>query len=202
MKQFLVLLWAVALGCNSITAAAVVPAQDWNPDETAPMTNAVASAAAHARATLCKTPSCKAIIIIHELVDIARFEDGNANGLASLNTGNRPRIAGRRVDHVLLGHPDLYGPVCATGAKVISHFRLTAGIYEMIVPVQLLMHGVEMDLRSHGHCAQDLLAALPGIPENDQVRISASELCDSDYENHSRPKAACDVLIQGLKPEP
>ena len=199
MKNSLVLLCLSALCCNSMTGAvAAAPAgAQWNPDDTAPMTNDVASAAAHARATHCKTPSCKAIIVIHELIDIARYEDGDANGVASLYTGNRPQIAGRRLDHVLLGHPALFGPVCTTGAKLIRNFRLSPGIYEMIVPVQLLVNSVDMDLRDHGHCAQDLLAALPSDPARDEVRQNANDLCVNGYENHVRGKAACDVLIQG-----
>ena len=102
----------------------------WDPDDTAPMTDDVASAAAHARSTHCKTPSCKAIIVIHELIDIARFEDGDANGLASLYAGNRPQIAGRRLDRVLLRHPDLYRRVCATGVTLISRVRAGPGVYE------------------------------------------------------------------------
>ena len=203
MKRLLLLLCSAILCCNGMTeaTAAALPAPVWNPDDTAPMTNDVASAATHARAIHCKTPSCRAIIVIHELVDIARFEDGDANGLASIRASNRPQIAARRLDRVLLNHPDLYGPVCATGAKLISRFRLAPGVYEMIVPVQLLINGVDMDLHDHGHCAQDLLAALPKDPANDQVRLNAQCLCVNGDENQPRPKAACDSLIHGLNPE-
>ena len=63
------------------------------------------------------------------------------------------------------------------------------------------INGVETDLHDHGHCAQDLLATLPKVPANDQVRLNAQSLCVGGYENHDRPKAACDVLIHGLKAE-
>ncbi len=201
MRQLLAMLCWGALCCSGMTVApatSAFAAAEWNPDDTAPMTNDVASAAAHARAIHCKTPSCKAIVIIHGMINIARYEDGDANGIASLYVGNRPKIAGRRLDRLLLNHPALYGPVCATGSKLISRFQLAPGIYEMIVPVQLLLNAVDMDLRDHGHCARDLLAALPNDPANNEVRSNAQSLCDSDYENHDRPKAACHVLISGL----
>ena len=177
MRNLLVLLCSLALCCNGMTGtmAAAPSAPVWDPDDTAPMMNDVASAAAHARAAHCRTWSRKAIVVIHKLVDIARFEDGDANGLASL--GNRPQIAVRRLDRLLLRHPDLYQPVCATGAKLISRFQLATDVYEMIVPVQRLVNGVEMDLHDHGHCAQDFLAALPKQPANDQARLNAQNLC-------------------------
>ncbi len=201
MRTLFALLCLGALCCNGFTPslrAAAPAASAWNPDDTAPMTNDVASAAAHVRTVHCKTSSCKAIIIIHELADIAIFEIGDANGVASLYTGNRPAIAGRRLDRILLNHPEMYGAVCATGAKLISRFQLAPDVYDMIIPVQLLLSAVDMDLRNHGHCTRDLLAALPKNTTNDEVRSNAQSLCDSDSENHSRPKAACHVLISGL----
>ncbi len=201
MRKLLVLLCAAALCFSGTTGATgpIAPATaEWNPNKTAPMTNDVAVAAAYAHSIHCKTPSCKAIIVIHELIDIARFEYGDANGIASLYTGKRPEIAGNQLDRVLLNHPKLYGPVCTTGSKLISRFRLAPGIYEMDVPVQLLLSAVDMDLRNHGHCARDLLAALPKDLANNEVRSNAQSLCANGYENHSRPKAACHVLISGL----
>ncbi|WP_428377365.1 hypothetical protein [Lichenicoccus sp.] len=61
---------------------------------------------------------------------------------------------------------------------------------------------MDIDLRDHGHCARDLLAALPKEPANDVIRRNASSLCANGDENHHRPKAACDALMRGLKPEP
>ena len=200
MKKIFCLLCIAALCYSNVLAAqAAIPAGAmWNPDDTTPTLIDVASAAARARATRCNTASCKAIIVINELIDIARYEDGDANGVASLYRGTRPQIAGRRLDHALLDHPALFGPVCATGAKLMRKVRLGPGIYEMIVPVQLLINGVDMDLRDHGHCARDLVAALPEAAANAEVRQNAHVLCIHGDENQHRPRAACDVLIQGL----
>ncbi len=202
MRTLLKLLCVAAfcwIGTTAALKAAAPAAPVWNPDETPPTMNDVASAAAHAQAIQCRRPSCKAIIVIHEIIDIAKYEDGPpVNGIAGLYVGNRPKIAGRRLDRVLLKHPALYGPVCATGSKLLSRFRISPGVYEMYVPVQLLLNAVDMDLRDHGHCARDLLAALPNDPANNEVRSNAQSLCDSDYENHDRPKAACDALTRGL----
>ncbi|WP_428377624.1 hypothetical protein [Lichenicoccus sp.] len=204
MKKLLAVFCAVALCYNGMAAAtaAAASAHDWNPDDTLPSTDEVASAAAHALATHCQTASCKAIIVIHELADIEIFENGEANGMASLYLGNRPRIAGRRLDRLLLRHPELFAPVCAAGAKLLSHVRVGPGIYEMLVPVEVLITGVDMDLRDHGHCTQDLIAALPKDAANDVFRRNANNLCVDGDENHHRPKAACDALTQGLKAEP
>ncbi|WP_428391308.1 hypothetical protein [Lichenicoccus sp.] len=164
------------------------------------MTRDVASAAAHARKIGCRTPSCRAIIVIHELLLIERFEEGDANGVNSLYTGDRPRIAGRRLDRVLLDHPELYGPVCATGVRLVSHFHYQTDMEGFVVPIQLLVQGVDMDLRNHGHCVRDLLDALPRDPANDQIRVDARDLCLGDDENHHRPQAACDALARSFGP--
>lgn len=198
MTRLSILLCAATFACAATGAARAETspsASSWDPDGTAPTAHDVAAAAARARASHCRTPSCKAIITIHELVRIALYEIGDANGGASLY-GNRPRIAGRRVNHVLLDHPELYGPVCAMGVKLLSHVRPDSG--EIFIPVTLLVHGVDIDLRDHGHCAQDLVAALPRDPGNDQIRINARDLCVAGDEDHPRPKAACAVLVEGV----
>ena len=166
----------------------------WDPNETAPTVDDVASAAAHARATHCRTSSCKAIIVIHELSDIVEYEIGDTNGGHSL--GNRPRIAGQRLDRTLLDHPELYEPVCAMAVKLVSRVHPNG---EIFIPVLLLVHGVDMDLRDHGHCARDLVAALPRDPANDLVRVNARDSCFYGDEKHDRSKAACAVLVDGVK---
>ena len=100
------------------------------------------------------------------------------------------------MNRVLLDHPELYGPVCATGVKLLSRVRPDSG--EIFVPVTLLVHGVDIDLRDRGHCAQDLVAALPRDPGNDQIRINARDLCVAGDENYPRPKTVCAVLVEGV----
>ena len=199
MTRLSILLCAATFACAAVSAAraeTAPPASGWDPDGTAPTVHDVASAAARARATHCRTPSCKAIITIHELVDILYYEFGDANGIASLYVGNRPQIAGRRVNRTLLDHPELYGPVCAMGVKLLSRVRPDSG--EIFIPVMLLMNSVDIDLRDHGRCERDLVAALPRDPANDQIRINARDLCVAGDEDHPRPKAACAVLVEGV----
>ncbi len=166
MNKLLLLLCTAMFCCNGmIGAMAAAPsAREWNPDDTAPMTNDVASAAARARATHCRTPSCKAIIVIHELVDIARFDLGDANGLASIRASNRPQIAGRRLDRMLLRHPDLYGPVCATGAKLISRFRVGPGRARVVCSYtasdQRCGHGPARSWALHAGSSRDVAQGL------------------------------------------
>ncbi|WP_428377364.1 hypothetical protein [Lichenicoccus sp.] len=108
MNKALVLLYAaVCYGGTTGPMAAAAPVHEWNPDDTLPTSEDVASAAARARSTHCESPACKAIILINELVDIEKFQDGDANGVASLFLGKRPHIAGRRLDQVLLTRPAL-----------------------------------------------------------------------------------------------
>ena len=199
MTKFSILLCVAVFTCAATPVArtATLPsASRWNPDETKPTVDDVASAAAHARATHCRTSSCKAIIVIHELSDIEFYAVGDANGVASLYLGNRPKIAGRRLDRTLLDHPELYGPVCAMAVKLVSHAHPNG---EIFIPAMLLMHGVDMDLHDHGQCAQDLVAALPRDPANDLIRINARQACVNDNENHHRPQVACAVLAEGVK---
>ena len=189
----LTLLWA---GTSSAAGSPTLSAAGWDPDATAPLVPDVEAAAAHARAIDCETPSCKAIIVIDKLLDIMQFEDGDANGIASLHVGNRPDIAGHRLDRTLLDHPALYRPVCATATKLIS--RVHPEMEATFVPVTLLLNGVDMDLRDHGHCAGMLVRALPRDQGNDQIRMNARDACIGGFENHRRPKAACAVLVQGV----
>ena len=180
----------------SIVGLSRVSAASSNTDTTLPTVPDVARSAFDARRTLCKTPSCRAIIVIDELMDIAHYEMGDANGVASLYLGRRPEIAGRRLDHVLLDHPALFGPVCRTAAKLVSQVHSDLGT--IFVPVTLLVNSVDMDLRSHGHCAQTLVTALPRDPENDQIRMNARDACISGEENHRHSRSACAVLVQGV----
>ena len=176
-------------------SAAVASVSVWDPDMTAPSVDDVAAAAARARAAHCRTSSCKAIVAIHELADNLQYEFGDENG-ENEYIGNRPAVAGRRLDRVLLDHPELYGPVCATGAKLISRVDPDTG--EIFIPVLLLLHAVDMDLRDRGHCTHDLVAALPKDIRNDQIRINARTLCVNGDENHHRPNIACAVLVEGV----
>ena len=194
------LLCIAVLACavtGAAAAATVLSTSLWDPDETAPTVDDVASAATRATTTHCRTSSCGAIVVIHEMADILQYEFGDANGVASLYLGNRPQIAGHRLDRTLLNHPELYGSVCATGAKLISRAHAEAGV--MFIPVLLLVNSVDMDLRDHGHCARDLAAALPKDFGNDQIQINARDLCVAGVENHHRPKTACAVLMQGVR---
>ena len=95
MTRLSILLCVATVACAATgmaRAATVLPASGWDPDGTMPTVHDVALAAAQARATHCRTPSCKAIITIHELADITRYEIGDANGLASLHVGNRSPV--------------------------------------------------------------------------------------------------------------
>ena len=201
MTKSFVLLCVAMFACAATPAArgeTPVPSESrWNPNETAPTVDDVASAAAQARSTHCRTSSCKAIIVIHKLWLIEKYKmiDNDIegpNGVVLFKPGNWPEIAARRLDHTLLDHPERYGSVCAMGAKLVSHVHPNG---ETFIPIMLLMRGVDMDLRDHGHCARDLAAALPRDPADDQIRIDARDLCiDADH----RPKAACAVLIEGI----
>ena len=189
-------LMVLLIGMIGITMPDQASAAPSDPDKTLPTVPDVAKAAFDARATRCRTPSCKAIIVIDELMNIAQYEIGDANGVASLYLGRRPEIAGRRLDHMLLDHPALFGPVCMTATKLISRVRPDAGT--IFVPVTLLVNSVDMDLRDHGHCANILVMALPRDPENDQIRMNARDICVGGDENQRRPKAACAALMQGV----
>lgn len=56
-------------------------------------------------------PSCLAgglsfrISMTRAMISRAQYEDGDANGVASLYTGCRPQIAGHRLDRTLLDYP-------------------------------------------------------------------------------------------------
>ena len=200
MTKLFILLCIAVLACaaagSAAEAATTWSASRWDPDETAPTEHDVASAAAHARAMHCRTSSCKAIIVIHELSDIEEYEIGDTNGGRSL--GNRPKIAGRRLDRTLLDHPELYRPVCAMALKLVSRIHLDLATGDIFIPIRLLVHSVDMDLRDHGHCARDLVAALPRDAANDLIRINARDICANGDENQDRPKAACAVLVEGV----
>ena len=119
-------------------------------------------------------------------MNIAQYELGEANGVASLYLGRRPEVAGHRVDHALLDHPELYGPVCAAASRLVS--RVHPDLEQIFIPVVLLVNSVDMDLHDHGRCARTLVKALPRDPANDQIRINARRLCIKDFEDQRRSR--------------
>ena len=181
-------------------------ASRWNPDETVPTVNGVASAVAQVRATHCRTSSCKAIIVILELADIEEYRIDHdiegAGGVVLLGPGNWPKIADRRLHRALLDHPERYKSVCAMAAKLFSRIHLDPANGEIFIPVTIMVRGVDMDLRDHGHCAQDLVAALPRDSANDLIRINAQSACVDDDEHHERSETACAVLGEGVHKKP
>lgn len=197
-RHLLLLSWLTlsSVGASSAAGSMLPSGSSWDPDTTTPLVQDVASAAAHARATRCVTPSCRAIIVIDELVGIAQYDFGDANGVASLYLGKRPGIAEHRLDRALLDHPALYSPVCAAAVTLVS--RVHPEPEEIFVPVVLLVNGVDMDLRGRRGCARALVGALPRDPANDQIRMNARDLCVTGFENQRRPGAACAILVQGV----
>ena len=193
---YLSCLMTVGAGLIGPARSGLASAGSWTPDMTVSTVAGVASAAAHVRATRCETSSCKAIVVVHELMDIAQYEIGDANGVTSLYLGDRPEVAGHRLRRTLLDHPDLFSSVCATAARLVSRVHPELG--QIFVPVTLLVNSVDMDMRDHGHCAQTLVTALPRDPGNDQIRLNARRLCINGDENQHRSKTACAVLVQGV----
>ena len=179
------------------TTGSACLAAPWNPDDTAPFERDVAQAADHARSIGCETSSCKAIIAIDEVVrgEIKKYENVNDGALYS---DKAARTAARTLNAALLDHPALFAPVCQMSARLLSRFHNGPDVPDIAVPVQLLIESVDMDIRDHGHCAHDLITALPNDKANTKIRFGAHALCVNDDNNHRRTRAACDTLIPGL----
>ena len=90
MTRLSILLCATTFACAATGAARteIAPsASGWDTDATAPTVHEVASAAAQARARHCRTPSCKAIITIHDLADILQYEVATRTVLPACMSG-------------------------------------------------------------------------------------------------------------------
>ena len=202
MKTESILSGVVLLTCLAATdtsASSAPTAAGWDPDDTLPTVDAVKAAAGRARAERCRTPSCQGIETIDGLIRIVLYVVDNASmsGLPGPLPYSTARIW-RRLHQVLFNRPDLYGPFCAASVRLLE--KVSPDPDEILVPVTLLADGVDVDLRSHLHCAHDMVAALPKSPAIDQVRINAYDTCTSPYDRHPRPEAACETLVQGLPP--
>ncbi len=181
----------------SVTTGLACLAAPWNPDDTAPFERDVAQAADHARRIKCETAPCKAIIVIDEVVkgEMKKFENVNKDVLYS---DEAARTAARTLNAALLDHPTLYAPVCQMSASLLSRFHNGPDAPDIAVPVQLLIESVDMDIRDHGHCAHDLITALPADKANLEIRLDAHVGCVNGDDNHRRTRAACNTLIPGL----
>ena len=180
-----------------VTTGMACLAAPWNPDDTAPFERDVAQAADHARRIKCDTSSCKAIIVIDEVVkgEMKKFENVNKDIPYS---DEAARTAARTLNAALLDHSALYVPVCQTSARLLSRFHNGPDVPDIAVPIQLLIESVDMDIRDHGHCARDLITALPTDKANVQIRLDAHVGCVNGDDNHRRTRAACDTLIPGM----
>ncbi len=92
----------------------------------------------------------------------------------------------------------MFETVCRTSAALLSRFHNGPNVPDMIVPVELLTEGVDMDIRNHGHCVDQLIKALPSDPANVEIRLDAHIICVNGDDNHRRTRADCDTLIPGL----
>lgn len=180
-----------------VTTGSACFAVRWSPDDTAPFERNVEQAANHARRIGCKTSSCKAIIVINDVIksENKKFENVNKDILYSDEAG---RTAARALNTVLLNHPILYAPVCQMSVRLLSRFHNGPKVPDIAVPVQLLIQSVDMDIRNHGHCAHDLITALPADKANIEIRLDAHVGCVNGDDNHRRTRAACDTLIPGM----
>jgi len=185
---------AVLLLATTESACLAAP---WNADETAPFERDVAQAADHARRIGCETSSCKAIIAIDEVVrgEMKKYENVNKDVLYS---DEAARTAARTLNAALLNRPALYVPVCQMSARLLSRFHNGLDVPDIAVPVQLLIESVDMDIRDHGHCAHDLITALPADKANIEIRLDAHVACVNGDDSHRRTRAACDMLIPGM----
>ncbi len=133
---------------------------------------------------------------IDGLLNIVDYIEDNADMRSPPTILYSPRLVRRRLRKVLLGRPDLYAPFCATSIRILS--RVSPNPTEIVVPVTLLTQGAEIDLRTHGHCARDMVAVLPKSPAIDQIGHNASIGCENPDDERPRPKAACGSLVEGL----
>ena len=138
------------------------------------------------------------MMVIHGIGSIYRDEwDNEIERNGAIYENGQGAIAHRRLEHLLLCHRALFAPVCAMSTNIMARIHLSPDPDAMTVGVELMDTAVDMDLRGGGHCAADLVAALPRDTENDRIRINSQSLCLGDDVGHPRPNAACDALAKG-----
>ncbi len=185
----------LAAGSARASARGAKPRGD--PNDTAPTFAALKAAIARARAERCRTPSCQAIEAIDGLMQIVTYtEDNEEMGSARLLFS--PAVVRRRRGRALLDRRDLYAPFCATSTKILSRVPAKPDPDNDSLLRTLLEAAVDVDLRNHGHCAGDMVAAMPKSPAIDQLRKDAYHACENPFDGHPPPKAACRTLVKGL----
>ena len=200
--QRLVLISSAAFILSAAAPPDILP---FDLDRLQPSIPDVAAAAARARAARCDAPACRAVIVLDKLDRIAQYLQGDLSKVPGGHMAMRPNptegsvaVADQRTEHVLLQHPELFGPFCALGVTLIARLPADANRYE--VSMQLLTQAMEIDIRDHRHCTRDMLDALPHTPVATDLRISASDSCVGLRYRRHEPFSWCDILTRNLSP--
>ena len=201
MRKF-VLISSAAFCLSAASPPDILP---FDLDHLEPNVPDVAAAAARARAARCEAPACRAVILLDKLDRIENYLLGDLSKLPGGHMDMRryptegdPDVAERRIEHVLLQHPELFGPFCALGVTLIA--RLPPEAHEYEVSMQLLTQAMEIDIRDHRHCTRDMLDALPHTRIATDLRISAGDSCVGLRYSRHQPFSWCDILTQNLSP--
>lgn len=166
---------------------------------------ALEAAAVRAKVTHCGTDDCKSMILLDYLVrNAALYEAGDANGIASITGRNRLVRAGKRLDAHLLAHPELYPRMCTFFVKyldiVASGNETYDSLYASMVPAQIFLSAVDMDLLSGGHCAEKISPFYRRKIERANTDY-VTRLCIGGFENHNRPESACNIIKRNALPD-
>ncbi|RBM06808.1 hypothetical protein [Novacetimonas cocois] len=144
------------------------------------------------------------MILLDYLVrNAALYQAGEANGIASITGTGRLVRAGKRLDAHLLNHRGLYAPFCAFSVKYLDIIRKGKepydSLYAGMVPTQIFLSAVDMDLRNGGHCAEKVAPFYRTEAEHANTDYVAS-MCAGGFENHNRPEAACNIIRNNMAP--
>lgn len=166
---------------------------------------ALEATAVRAKVTHCGTDDCKSMILLDYLVrNTAIYEAGDANGIASITGRDRLVRAGKRLDAHLLDHPELYAPMCTFFIKyldIVGNGNETYdSLYASMVPAQIFLSAVDMDLLSDGHCVEKIAPFYRRKIERANTDY-VTRLCTGGFENHSRPEAACNIIKNNAEPD-
>lgn len=186
--MLLLLLWVANLG----VFLRPLHAQDWDPTKIELTQTALENAARHAKAIGCKTQECSSLIRLQFLDQyVEQYTTGGNNSIFDPIINDRYGIARRRLDFHLLHRRKLYQPFCAYMVKLFQYKHAQKRDDEIIVPIEILLYGIDMDTTDHGHCTEDLSNALSDTPGNKDIREGTENVCKIDSLIIRRSLALC-----------
>jgi len=130
-----------------------------------------------AHASHCGSVQCKSLETIAQAMDILMAAQATSMGVTTPVPANRDQTTAKRLNLILLNHPEEFGPVCDALSK-LAHQYPPGDLFVAVGSMQL---AIRMDLKTRpsapGGCLSKLLDAFPESTQAETAITNARILC-------------------------